>query len=492
LHILLSKKKIVQETKPDEEKEMAEIAVEMIPSSFDRSIEPPKGAEPVLNHPSVWKGYLKNGLRIYGIEHHELPMIQFSITLEGEFLLDDMDKIGVANLMTKAMMEGTKNKTPVELREAIDELGANISMYRTAESIVIQANTLASKFDPVYALVEEILLEPRWDEIEFETRKRETIETINRRSAQPSTIATNVFNKLIYGKVHILSNSKLGTPESVGEITIEDLKKFYEKNYSPNVSHIAIVGDISKDKALTTFKSLEAKWPAKEVTFPEYPNPPAVKKSRLYFVDVPKAKQSEIRIGYLALAYTDPDYYPATVMNYKLGGGFSSTLNLILREEKGYTYGAGSGFNGTLYPGAFAASAAVKSNVTVESMKTFMEELTRYRMGISGEDLKFTKNALIKSNTRRFETLGALRSMLDKMATYNLPEDYIKKQEAVVQNMTVEQHKQLAEKYITPDKMIYLVVGDAETQSKRLRELGIGEIVLLDKDGIEIKKRTSM
>ncbi|MCG8606553.1 insulinase family protein, partial [bacterium] len=471
--------KIESDTKRSSSK-VAAVTVEKIPTSFDRTIEPPKGSTPVLNIPTIWQKEFANNLTMLGIEHHELPLVQFSVTLKGGMLLDDGDKVGVANLMTDIMMEGTKNRTPVELEEAIDELGANISMSTARESITIRANCLASKFEQVYALVEEILLEPRWDEKEFNRIKRETIENINRRNARPNTIATNVFNKLLYGSEHILSNSTLGTPESVEAISIEDLKAFYDANFSPTVTHVSIVGDVMQEKAIDTFSSLESKWNASEVPFPEYATPVARANAQLYFVDVPKAKQSEIRVGHLTLEYSDPDYYPTVVMNHKLGGSFNSNLNMILREEKGYTYGARSRFSGSLHPGPFVASSAVKSNTTFESMKIFRDEIGKYREGISEEDLTFTKNALIKSNARRFETLGALMGMLNRIATYDLPTDYIKQREAIVQDVTLDEHQKLAQKYIRPDRMIYLVVGDAETQLRPLRRLGLGEPILLD------------
>jgi zinc protease len=456
---------------------------EKLPSSFDRSLEPAKGPTPVIMLPKIWTHTLKNGLRLFGIEHNELPLVEFSLTLKGGMLLDDPNKVGVANLMTDIMMEGTKNKTPLELQEAINDLGASIRMFTSDESIVIQANALASKLDKTYALFEEILLEPRWDEKEFARIKQETIETINRRTVDPAFVAQNVHRKLIYGAGHILSNSTLGTPAVVEKIAIADLKAFYERNYSPAVSHVAVVGNISKDQALKLFASLEQKWPAKEVKFAEYPTPPPIEKSRLYFVDVPGAKQSQIQIGYLALPYTHPDYYAATVMNYKLGGSFNGVLNLILREQKGYTYGARSTFIGTKYPGPFVASAGVRSNATLESAQIFKDEMAKYREGISDEDFAFTKSALINSNALRFETLGALRGMLDQIALYDLPLDYIKQQEKVVAEMTRERHKALAQQYIDPGKMIYLVVGDAATQLEGLKQLGLGEPILLDKEG---------
>ena len=454
-----------------------------IPSSFDRSIEPSKGPTPEITMPNVWTHSYANGLPVYGVEHTELPLVQFSVTLRGGLMLDDPNKVGVANLMTDILMEGTANKTPLELEKAIDELGAFVNMFTTPQSIVIRVNTLASRLEATYALVEEILLEPRWDEHEFARLKQETIETINRRSAEPAFIASNVYSRLLYGPEHILSHSTLGTRQSVESITIDDMKAYYDANFSPSVAHVAIVGDISEREAVELFSSLGERWDAKEVRFPEFPDPPSVTESKLFFVDVPDARQSEIRIGYLALSRTDPDFYPATVMNYMLGGSFSGRVNLILREEKGYTYGARSGFSGSHLRGPFTASAAVRSNATLESVEIFRDELTKYRTGLAAEDLAFTKNALVQSNARRFETLGAIQSMINQIAEYDLPFDYIKRREEVVKGMTIDGHRKLAEQYIVPDRMIYLVVGDAKTQLRRLRRLGMGDPILLDREG---------
>ncbi len=459
------------------------IKVERIASSFDRSVEPPTGPDPRIKIPEIWNAELSNGIRIYGIEQNELPLINFSITIMGGLLLDDLSKVGTANLMSDIMMEGTKTKTPVELEEAIDELGASIRMYTTKESIVIDANCLSSKFYDVYGLVEEILFEPRWDEKEFERIKRETIERINRSKADPSAVATAVFDRLIYGDKNIFSKSIAGTEESVTSISMSDLKAFYDSYFVPNLTAITIVGNISNNKAVSTLQSLELKWKKKDVEIKDFPLPPKQQIASLYFVDFPDAKQSVIRIGNLSMAYNDQNYYPATVMNYKLGGSFSGNVNLILREEKGYTYGARTSFTGSLYPGYFVASSSVSSYSTLESVQIFVEEMNKYREGIPPSDLEFTKNALIRSNARAFETLGALRRMLNSIATYNLQFDYVKQREDFVRNFTQDQLKELAQKYIEPNVMTYLIVGDARTQLEPLKQLGLGNPVLLDRDG---------
>ena len=472
-------------SKQDDSVEVSEtpdIEVTEAPSSFDRSVKPSFGPDPVLSSPTVWHADMSNGMNLLGIEQRELPLVEFMIVLKGGMLLDDINKIGVANLVSDMMMEGTANKTPIELEEAIDQLGANIRMVTGDESISLWVNTLKSKFPETLALVEEILLEPRWDEKEFARVKRETIENIQRSEAQPNRVATNVFNKLVYGPKHHLAYSTLGSKSSVESITLEDLKTYYSANFSPKVAHIAVVGDIGKQEAEEAFQSLAGKWQGAEVSFPELPATPAVDNTRLYFVDMPKAKQSVIRIGYLAVPYNHEDYYKAVVMNYRLGGSFNSILNMILREEKGYTYGARSFFSGTSKPGPFVASSSVQSNATYPSVEIFRDEINKYREGISETELEFTRNALVKSNARAFETLGALRTMLSRIANYDLSDDYIKQQEKVALEMTLEEHKVLAQKYL-PREMIYLVVGDAETQMAPLEKLGLGKPIQLDKDG---------
>ncbi|MBT8304886.1 MAG: insulinase family protein [Bacteroidia bacterium] len=475
---------VEEEIKENVEKAIvdAEDEVAKTPSVFDRSVEPEQGESPKLNIPESWDTTLANGMRVYGIEQTELPLVNFSMTIDGGHLLDSFDKVGVANLMTDIMMEGTANKTPEELEEEIELLGASINMVTGRESITIRGNTLVRNFEKTMDLVEEILLEPRWDEEELGRIKTSTINRIKRSAANPNIVARNVYNKLIYGEDHPFAHPTSGTEESVESITMEDLKAFYDKNYSPSVSRFHIVGNINQKDALKALKDLESKWEAKDVEIPTFEVSNDRDKSSLYFVDIPNAKQSVINIGYLGLKRTDSDYFPATVMNYKLGGSFSGNVNLILREEKGYTYGARTGFSGTKLPGTFTASSSVRTNTTFESVKIFKDEIEKYQNGISQEDLDFTKNALIKSNARRFETQFSLLGMLQNISNYGFSKDYIADEENIVRNMTLEEHKALANKYLDETKMGYLVVGDAATQFDKFKNAGFDEVLLLDKD----------
>ena len=447
-------------------------------SSFDRSAMPVDGPDPEVTLPVVWDARLANGMKVYGIEHNELPLAQFTLVLKGGHYLDPMDKAGAASMLAELMMEGTANRTPQELEEAIEMLGASISIRSSNDDITLSANCLARNYEQVLALAEEILLEPRWDEEEFELLKTKTVNRLVRQKADPGSLARDAFNRLVYGEGHIFALDRQGTGESIGGMTVADLQAYYSANFSPTVASFQFAGDMDQERVMNSLKGLEEKWSAKEVVFPEYalPEPPA--RSKVVFVDVPGAKQSVITIGNLGLRRTDPDYFAATVMNQKLGGSFMGHVNLVLREEKGFTYGAWTRFSGSYIPGTFAASSSVRSSATLESVEIFKRLMQEYREGIPEEDLVFTKNALLKSYARDYETLRSLIGMLETIAMYDLPRNYVKDEENIIRNMTLEQHKELAQKYIDPERMYYVVAGDAATQMAGLRAVGFGEPVL--------------
>ena len=448
------------------------------PAKFDRSVMPTIGADPEVTIPATWKGTLSNGMKIWGITHSELPLIQYSISIDGGHMLDKVEKAGVASLMATMMNEGTKNKTPEELEDAIGLLGASIRVSAGNEDISIDVSTLARNFDKTLALVEEILLEPRWDAEQFALAKSRIVNNLKRNAASPDYLASKNLSKLMFGE-SILAVEASGTEASVAAITLDDLKDYYNTYLSPSISNFLIAGDIDKAKTEKILAALSQKWKAKDVVIPDIKvqGPPAA--SQIYFVDVPGAKQSVISIGAPSIPRSDPAFYSATVANYKLGGSFNGVFNLILREEKGFTYGARSSFSGAKNYGTFTASSRVRTNSTLESVTIFKTEMEKYREGVPQEFVDFTKSSLLKGNALRFETLGGLLGMLNTMAAYNLPSDYIKQEEAFVKGLTVDKLTGLAKKYIDPSKMYYVVVGDAKTQLDELEKIGLGKPVLV-------------
>lgn len=452
------------------------------PSKIDRSKEPPYGATPAVKVPQVWDAKLANGLRVVGIENREVPLVQFDIAVDGGLLLDNPDKVGVANLMARMLTQGTAKKTPEELEEAIQQLGAAINVSARTEDVRISVTTLARNFDATLDLVEEILLQPRWDEKEFALIKQSVLSQIRQQDADPNALAAINFNKLIYASSDLRSRNILGTAATVNAITIEDLKAWYRANMSPSSARMHVVGALPKATVTRALADLGREWKAKPVSLPAATPASNGVAGKVYFVDVPDAKQSVLRIGYRALAATDADYYPATVANYILGGGgFASRLTQQLREGKGYTYGINSSFSGTQSAGPFTIASGVRSNVTLESTQLVRQVLQEYGPTFSAADLETTKNFLVKSNARAFETATAKLGMLDNISKYGWSPGYVKDREAIVKAMTLPQVQALSQKYLDPSKMVWLVVGDAKTQLPRMKELGFGEPVVIGK-----------
>ncbi len=450
-------------------------------SSFDRSVEPPYGEKPIVKIPSIWQEDFSNGLSIYGVTNKEVPLIQFLITVKSGLLLENENETGIANVLSEMLLRGTASKTTAELEKAIEKLGATVSVRSDKEKIIIRGSTLTRNFEKTMKLVEEVILQPRWDEAELALVKKGVISRLRQQSAVPNRIADNEFSRLIYGPGSKLSKNVLGTEKTVKGIEMEDLKTYYDSYIAPNSTAIHVTGDVDLRLAKLSLGSLAETWEPKEITFPAMSIPEMPESSKVYFYNVPDAKQSVLKFGYPAMQAKDDDYYPATVMNYRLGGGsFASQLTQELRESKGYTYGINSGFSPRPYKAPFTISSGVRSNVTLESAELIKEILSNYGEDYSTEDLEVTQSAMIKGAARAFETPFAKLNMLTNISLLGYPEDYTEIQGQIVENMTVEEIKRLAKKYVDPDKMIYLVVGDAKTQMEGLEKLGFGKPILLN------------
>lgn len=454
----------------------------MTPSAIDRATEPPYGTAPSLSAPTVWRSELSNGVSVLGVIDDEVPLVQFEIRLKGGQLLETTSTLGVANLLAQSMTEGTLNRTPEELEKAIDMLGASINVSAGTQSFVISGNTLARNYPETMALVEEILLEPRFDDEAFERARQRVRNGLRQRGSNPTGIAADVFGRLLYGD-HVLANNRLGSIESIDAITMDDLRAYHAANLTPDLASFHVAGDVSEADVLSSLEGIQSRWQGAAPTLPSAPvwNPA---NAGLYFVDVPNASQSVLRIGYLALAESDGDYYPATVMNFRLGGGgFASDLTQMLREQRGYTYGIRSSFRGTDAPGPFQISSNVRANVTFEALDLIKDIVEAHGPEFDDTDMDATQSFLLRANARAFETRGAKLGLLANMSLHGFPADYVLQREDIVRAMTIERIQELAARYLDPDRMIWLVVGDAATQRDRLRALGLGEPVMLDRTG---------
>ncbi|WP_281560759.1 pitrilysin family protein [Thalassomonas sp. RHCl1] len=457
------------------------IAFDKTPTRFDRS-EPPLSELPELKIPDVWQTAQTNGLRVYGIEQTELPIVNFSLRIDGGQLLDSKDKLGTAALMAQLMNEGTQDKTPLELEQAIGLLGAKLEVSGDQEAIIIEGQTLAKNFEKTLALMKEMLLTPRWDHQEFERLKAARLTRIVQDQGNAARIARNAFMKRLYPKGHIAATPTGGTRETVSAIELADIKAYYRENVSPQQANLHVVGAVSQARVLDAIKGF-AGWTGKKIPMPQQPEMSVLTQPKLYFIDVPGAKQSVIYVGKPTVAASSEEFYPVQVANNRLGSGMSARLGQTLRIQKGYTYGAYSFIPSTSYQSPFVAASQVRTNVTLESLEIFRDLIANYRDTYEAEDLAVTKNIIIKGNSRKFETLDRLLGMLEGQSQFDLADDYIEQRQSYVKQADLKQIHQTISKHLDEQQMIYLVVGDAKSQLKRLKDLGYGEAVILDKDG---------
>jgi len=470
---------VVEGNKEEEVGQGEAAQFEKTPSKFDRS-EPPFGEPPLFKMPEIWKGTLRNGIQVLGIRSEELPLVEFSLTIEGGHLLDPTGKAGTGSLMADLMMEGTRNKTAAELEEAIGLLGAELRTSCSNEELTISGRCLSRNFAATMQLLEEILLEPAWDPTSFEQVKSQQQTWLKSRESNPRTVASIAFNRLLYSENHAFGTSVYGTPNTVAAITLEDLKLFYN-NLSPKLASFHVVGFANKDLVMSTLSNLERNW--ESAIDPVLPNLTASSKSKegkMYFIDVPGSKQSVIMAGRLTVPSTHPDHSKLRFSNEILGGGSSGKLTQILRIEKGYTYGAYSFLRNTNEESPFILQTSVRANATLPSLEIIQELLEGYANDFTDKEAATTQNKILKRNTLAFESIRSKLGILRNISKYGKSDKYLEEDQEALMEMGSDAFQEVIEEYLKEEDLIYLIVGDAEKQLENVRKLGKGDPIMLD------------
>ena len=454
--------------------------------SFDRSVKPGPGPNPALKVPPFWTDKLPNGLKVIGTRNDEIPTVTMLFSIKGGHLLsaNDPSKAGIAQLTASLMNETTERYSNEEMNTKLEKLGANINIQASTEDISISVETPTKNIDSTLVLLEEKLLRPQFSADDFARRKKQQLENIASQSTQPVVIANKAYNKLLYGAGNIRAVPLSGTTKTVEAITLDDVKAFYQNSLSPSVTNLVIVGDVEQAAVMPKLAFL-TKWAAKPVALPKAAVARKIDKTRIYLIDKEKAAQSEIRIGYLTdLPYdATGEYYKTGLTNYMLGGAFNSRINLNLREDKGWTYGARSGFSSTKTPGAFTASAGVKAAATDSSVVEFIKEMKNYgQSGITEPELTFVKSSLGQTDALRYETSFQKAIFLSRIIDYDLPKNFVEQQAQILRTITKAQIDAVAKKRLPVDKMVITIVGDKALVKPGLSKLGY-EVVELDKEG---------
>lgn len=470
---------IVQGVQNEEVAQGEEATFAKTKTKHDRS-EPPFGAMPLFKMPAIWKDSLANGMRVYGIESNEIPLVNFEVVIRGGHWADPIEKSGVSSLLASLLMQGTATKTPAQLEEAIDLLGATINVVSGNEEMRIRATCLERNFEPTLALVQEMLLQPRWDKAEYDRLYTALQTSIKGREANATQVAAINFNKLIYGDRHILGYPASGTKETIARITLDDLKVYYNNYLTPSNAVVHIAGALAKERASKALAALQQQWKAKPVTLPAYSLPEQNRGGTVYFIDVPDAKQSVLYVGKLGVSATDPAATAIGYANEVLGSGSSGRLMQTLRIGKGYTYGAGSSQQKSMERAPFIASTSVRANATLPSLQIISEMLQQYGSSFTESDVATTQNKVLKGSTLTYESLGAKLAMLNDISKYNRSLRYIEEDQQQLMKMTLDDYRRVIGTHLKESDMIYLVIGDKATQLEKVQQLGKAKMVQLD------------
>jgi zinc protease len=453
---------------------------------FDRKNIPGNGPVPVVKVPRFWRKDLANGARVIGTENTEVPTVTINITIPGGHLLQASkpDKVGLASYFSDMMMEDTKNYTSEQFSVELQKLGSSISVYSSTDGMIFSVQSLRKNLDKTMALLQERMFNPRFTDEAFDRIKKQKLESFKVQKSQPAAVADAVFAKVNYGPTHILGMDQEGTEETVEKMTIKDIQDYYNNYMTALDARVVVVGDIKEAEVLSRLKFLD-KLPKKKITLPKVAPAPAVAKTKVYMVDVPKSPQSEFRVGYTTGLTYNPigEYYKTTLANYALGGNFNSRLNLKLREDKGWTYGARSSFSGDKYTGEFEFSSGIRGDATDSALVEVMKDVKEYlASGPSADEMQFMKSAILQSDARKYETGPQKAQFIGQILEYNLPANFMEQQMKILKNITAAELKSVANKYIQPEKLNILLVGDKEKIADKVKTLGY-DIVELDVDG---------
>ena len=460
--------------------------------NFDRKKVPALGVVPTVAVPKFWRKDLPNGAKVIGAQNTEVPVVTFTLFIPGGHMASagNLSKAGLASFFTGMMTEDTKNFTAESIAVRLQKLGSTINISSGVDGVTYRVQSLKKNFGPTMDILADRLLNPKFTEESFTRLKKQAMESFKLRKSQPAAIADAVFARLNYGPNHILGLPQGGTEETVGSFSLQDIQDYYQNYMTTQDARIVVVGDITQEELLPTLAFLN-KLPKKKITLPKVEAAPAVDKTKVYLVDVPKAAQSEFRLGYVTGLKYDAtgDYYKAMVMNYPLGGSFLSRLNQNLRETKGWTYGASSGFAGDQYSGDFRFRSGIKASVSDSALAEVMREFNDYATrGPKADEVEFVRSAIAQSDALRYETGLQKAAFISRILEYNLPANYTETQAKILKSLTAEQMKAMTAKYLHPEKMNLLLVGDKASIEEGIKKLGY-EVVELDVNGNKVEKK---
>jgi len=445
---------------------------------------PKPGPDPKLSLPPIEKLKLSNGLEVQVVRHSELPVVSMNLTFKSGAVYDPAGKSGIASMTAALLDDGTTSRSAIEIANQVQSIGAFLGTGSSWDGSGVSMSTLRKNFEQALDIFADIVVNPAFPEDELNKYRQQQLGSFAQRRSQPDFIADAVYKKVLYGKNHPYGRQLSGDETSLKAITRNDIQSFYQSYYRPNNAALIVVGDVDTKTLVPKLEKAFANWKPGNVKTVEVTDAPQMEKSAIYIVDKPGAAQSVISIGQVGVPRNNTDYFPLLVMNSILGGQFSSRINMNLRGDKGYTYGARSNFLFWRGAGPFKVSADVQTAVTKEAIVEFMKELRGIRgeIPVTAKELEYNKQSLIRRFPAGFETPQQIGGQLVNLVIYGLPDSYFINYTGKINAVTIDDVNRAAKKYLDPNKMAIVFVGDRNLVEPKLKELGF-PVIAVDMEG---------
>jgi zinc protease len=457
----------------------------------DRSRLPTPGPDPEVKFPSLQRAKLSNGLKVVLAERHSLPLVSFSLQVDAGYAADQFAIPGTAKLAMQMIDEGTARRTALQISDQLYALGANLGASSDLDASSVSLSTLTSTLDPALEIYADVILNPSFPEPDFLRLQKQLLAAIRREKSQPFGMALRVFPRLLYGAGHAYGNplTGSGTAESISKLTRADLQKFHGTWFKANNATLIIVGDATLDAITPKLEKLFGGWKSGSVPSKNLSPVEHQKQSAVYLIDRPGSIQSVILAGDVGLPKANPDEISIETMNVVLGGAFTSRVNMNLREAKHWAYGAGTILVPARGQGPFVAYAPVQTDKTKESMIELNKELHGIlgKQPITADELTTAQKHETLALPGEWETIDAVSSSIGEIVNFGLPDDYYTTYPSKVHALGIKDLEKAAQKVVHPDQSVWVVVGDRSKIEPGLRDLGWGEVKLLDADGEPVK-----
>ncbi len=446
----------------------------------DRSVAPKPGPPPALKLPPIEKRTLSNGLPVWIVELHKVPVVHVSLIVKSGSAADPRGKFGLADLAAEMLDEGAGSRNALQIADAVDYLGANLSTSSTSDASYVELHVPVARLGDALPIMADVALRPTFPQEELQRVREELLTSLIQAEDDPESLIEFAFPRLVYGPQHRYGTLSIGTAAAVKSFAIADLRQFHAQNYVPSNAGLIVTGDITAANAIARLETVFGTWKGTAPAAITVPAAPQLTTRQVYLIDKPGAAQSQIRIGWIGVPRSTPDYFALRVLNTILGGSFTSRLNQNLREAHGYAYGASSVFDMRRSAGPFYAAAGVQTDKTAEALTEFFKELDGIRKPIAADEVEKAKNYFALLMPRNFETTESMAGSLATAFIHNLPSDYFSTFTEHVRGVTPADVHTAAERYIQPDKFAVVIVGDRKVIEPGVKALNLGPIKIVE------------